>query len=53
MNLFGKAWNRALDGAPARSTEDETVRRDWDTMRAAAMTSRERSEIDAIFSRYL
>lgn len=56
MNLFGIGWSRAVtDGAAVTNEQRERVaiRRDWDDMRKKAVSDRERSEIDAIFSRYL
>ena len=56
MNLFGIGWSRAVVTGTASSREDidrAAVRREWDSMRAGALTDRERAEIDAMFSRYL
>lgn len=46
-SLFGA---EALDQESARVRQ---VRREWDRMRAQALTPAEREEIDAIFSRNL
>lgn len=55
MGLFGKAWMRVVSGGPGESglTDAERVRRDWDLLRAQAVTANERNEIDAIFARHL
>jgi len=55
MKLFGRGWNNAMEGGSVTtvSREEAEIRRDWDLMRAEAKTPQERTEIDAIFSRYL
>lgn len=57
MGLFGQGWDRIVGGQQPGNRGDTLdrarIRADWDTLRAQALTQSEKTEIDAIFSRYL
>jgi hypothetical protein len=47
-------WVRGLSGLlDTDARRQDTLTREWDRMRAAAVTPSERAEIDAIFARHV